>query len=114
MADLKLTKHNRGCLPASRHHRRQPAGLTAQAQFAALTGVAPIPASSGKTSRQRLSRGGDRVANASIHRIVLVRMAKDQSTRDYVAKRTAEGKGKGEIVQCLKRYVNTIQPGSPV
>lgn len=82
-----------------------PERLTTEAQFAALVGVAPIPASSGKTSRHRLSRGGDRAANASIHRIVLVRMAKDQRTRDYVAKRTADGKGKLEIMRCLKRYV---------
>jgi len=70
-----------------------------------LAGVAPIPASSGKTTRHRLSRGGDRAANSAIHRIVLVRMAKDQRTQDYVVKRTSEGKGKKEIMRCLKRYV---------
>ena len=82
-----------------------PERLTTEAKFAALAGVAPIPASSGKTSRHRLSRGGDRAANASIHRIVLVRMAKDQRTRAYVVKRTTEGKNKLEIMRCLKRYV---------
>lgn len=82
-----------------------PERLTTEAQFAALTGTAPIPASSGKTTRHRLSRGGDRAANAAIHRIVLVRMSKDQRTRDYVAKRTADGKSKKEIMRCLKRYV---------
>ncbi|WP_349361780.1 transposase [Paenarthrobacter sp. PH39-S1] len=70
-----------------------------------MTGTAPIPASSGKTTRHRLSRGGDRAANSAIYRIVLVRMSKDQRTRDYVAKRTAEGKSKMEIMRCLKRYV---------
>ncbi|MDJ0358439.1 IS110 family transposase [Paenarthrobacter sp. PH39-S1] len=82
-----------------------PERLTTEAQFAALTGTAPIPASSGKTTRHRLSRGGDRAANSAIYRIVLVRMSKDQRTRDYVAKRTAEGKSKMEIMRCLKRYV---------
>ncbi|WP_427017056.1 IS110 family transposase (plasmid) [Pseudarthrobacter sp. P1] len=82
-----------------------PERLTSEAQFAALTGTAPIPASSGKTTRHRLSRGGDRAANSAIHRIVLVRMSKDQRTRDYVAKRTADGKAKLEIMRCLKRYV---------
>ncbi|WP_035780181.1 IS110 family transposase [Arthrobacter sp. H14] len=82
-----------------------PERLASEAQFAALTGTAPIPASSGKTTRHRLSRGGDRSANAAIHRIVLVRMSKDQRTRDYVDKRTGDGKGKLEIMRCLKRYV---------
>lgn len=76
-----------------------------EAQFAALTGVAPIPASSGKTSRHRLSRGGDRNANKALHHVVLVRMGSDARTKEYVAKRTLEGKGKREIMRCLKRYV---------
>jgi transposase len=76
-----------------------------EAQFAALTGVAPVPASSGKTSRRRLSRGGDRQANCALHHIVLVRMNIDQKTKDYVTKRTEEGKSKREIMRCLKRYV---------
>lgn len=82
-----------------------PERLTSEARFAALTGTAPIPASSGKTTRHRLSRGGDRAADAAIYRIVLVRMAQDQRTRDYVDKRTSQGKGKMEIMRCLKRYV---------
>jgi transposase len=76
-----------------------------EAQFAALTGVAPVPASSGKTSRHRLSRGGDRQANCALHHIVLVRMNIDAKTKDYVTKRTEEGKSKREIMRCLKRYV---------
>lgn len=76
-----------------------------EAQFAALAGVAPIPASSGKTSRHRLSRGGDRDANKALHHVVLVRMGSDSRTKEYVAKRTLEGKGKREIMRCLKRYV---------
>ncbi len=82
-----------------------PARIGSDAQFAALTGVAPIPASSGKTTRHRLSRGGDRAANAAIHRIVLVRMGSDQRTRDYVSRRRAEGLNTKEIMRCLKRFV---------
>ena len=55
--------------------------------------------------RHRLNRGGDRQANAALWRIVFVRLGCDQRTRDYVAKRTAEGKSKAEIMRCLKRYV---------
>jgi transposase len=79
--------------------------VRSEAQFAALAGVAPIPASSGKTSRHRLSRGGDRNANKALHHVVLVRMGSDARTKEYVAKRTLEGKGKREIMRCLKRYV---------
>ena len=82
-----------------------PERMTGEAAFAALAGVAPVPASSGKTSRHRLSRGGDRQANAALYRIVLVRMSKDPRTRDYVAKRTKDGLSKKEIIRCLKRYV---------
>jgi transposase len=76
-----------------------------EAQFAALAGVAPVPASSGKTTRHRLSRGGDRDANSALHHVVLARMVSDQRTKEYVARRTREGKGKREIMRCLKRYV---------
>jgi transposase len=82
-----------------------PDRIENEAQFAALVGVAPIPASSGKTTRHRLSRGGDRNANHALYQVVLVRMASCQRTKGYVAKRTAEGKSKREIMRCLKRYV---------
>jgi transposase len=78
-----------------------PERLANEVQFAAFVGVAPIPASSGKTTRHRLSRGGDRNANHALHQVVLVRMASCQRTKDYVAKRTAEGKSKREIMRCL-------------
>jgi len=79
--------------------------LTTESAFAALCGSNPIPASSGKTNRHRLNRGGDRQANAALWRIVFVRLGCDERTRAYVAKRTAEGKSKAEIMRCLKRYV---------
>ena len=82
-----------------------PDRVTTEAKFAALVGVAPIPASSGKTTRHRLSRAGDRQANKAIHRVVLVRMRYDNRTRAYVARRRQEGKGTKEIMRCLKRYV---------
>ena len=77
------------------------ARLRSENQFAALTGTCPRPASSGKTERNRLNRGGDRKANSALHHIVLVRMRYHQPTKDYVARRTAEGLGKKEIMRCL-------------
>jgi transposase len=79
--------------------------VLSEAAFARLCGVCPIPASSGKTVRHRLNRGGHRRANAALHRIVVVRMKYHQPTRDYVARRITEGKTKPEIMRCLKRFV---------
>ncbi len=70
-----------------------------------LCGAAPIPASSGRTTRHRLNRGGDRAANSALHCIALVRLATDADTRAYAAKRTAEGKSKKDILRCLKRAI---------
>lgn len=81
------------------------ARITSEAAFAKLCGVNPIPASSGKTSRHRLNRGGHRHANAALYRIVIVRMRLDERTKAYVARRTAEGKTKLEIIRCLKRHL---------
>ncbi len=82
-----------------------PDRLHGEAAFAALCGASPIPASSGKTTRHRLNRGGDRQANAALHRIVLVRMSYEQRTRDYVAKKRTEGRSTSEIIRCLKRAI---------
>jgi transposase len=82
-----------------------PDRLTSEAAFAALCGVNPIDASSGKTSRHRLNRGGDRRANSALYTIVLTRLGRDQRTRDYAQRRTTEGKSKKDIIRCLKRYV---------
>ena len=79
--------------------------VPSEAAFAKLSGVAPQPASSGMTTRHRLSRGGNRQANAALHHVVVVRMHHDSRTRDYVLKRTKEGLTKKEIMRCLKRYV---------
>jgi transposase len=82
-----------------------PQRLRSEPAFAMLCGVAPLPASSGKTQRHRLNRGGDRDANSALHLIVVTRLRVDQATKDYVARRTAEGHAKLEIIRCLKRYV---------
>jgi transposase len=79
--------------------------ITSEAAFAMLCGVAPIPASSGKTTRHRLNRGGDRQANAALYRVVLCRLRWDPRTRDYMQRRTTEGLSKKEIIRCLKRYI---------
>ena len=82
-----------------------PRRLCSNASFAALLGASPIPASSGKTNRHRLNRGGDRHGNSTLWRIVMVRMASQPATRAYVERRTKEGPSKPEIIRCLTRYV---------
>ncbi len=82
-----------------------PERLRSEAAFAMLCGAAPLPASSGRTDRHRLNRGGDRQANAALYRIVLTRLRHDPRTRAYVERRTAEGLTKKDIMRCLKRYV---------
>jgi transposase len=82
-----------------------PDRLGNERSFARLCATAPLEASSGRTTRHRLNRGGDRQANNALWRIVVVRMRHDQRTKAYVARRTAEGLSKKEIMRCLKRYV---------
>jgi transposase len=82
-----------------------PYRLRNEASFAALCGVAPVPASSGKITRHRLSRGGDRAANNALYRIALVRMSVDPKTRDYVQRQLAQGRTKKEILRLLKRAI---------
>lgn len=79
--------------------------LRSEASFAALCGVSPVPASSGKTTRHRLSRGGDRAANSALHIIAIGRLRTDPRTQTYVAKRITEGHSKLEAIRCLKRYI---------
>lgn len=95
-----------------------PDRLRSEAAFSMLCG-APVEASSGKTVRHRLNRGGDRQANAALYRIVIVRMRYHAPTRAYVERRTTQGLSKPEIIRCLKRYVareiygilhNTVTP----
>ena len=83
-----------------------PDRIRSEAAFAKLCGACPIPASSGMTTgRHRLNRGGHRQANAALYRAVIVRMRYHQPTVDYVARRTADGRSKREIIRCLKRFL---------
>jgi transposase len=82
-----------------------PQRMRSEAAFAALCGTSPVDASSGKVVRRRLNQGGNREANSALWRIVLVRLSVDQPTKDYMARRTIEGRSKREIMRCLKRYV---------
>jgi len=82
-----------------------PERLKSEASLAALCGVSPLQASSGKTVRHRLNRGGDRSANNALWTIALVRMRSDPRTRAYVDRRTKEGMTKKEIHRCIKRYL---------
>ena len=82
-----------------------PERLRSEAAWAHLCGAAPIEASSGKVTRWRLDRGGDRQANAALYVIVITRMSADKRTRAYVERRLAEGKTKPDIIRILKRYV---------
>ena len=82
-----------------------PERVRSEAAFAKLCGACPIPASTGVTNRHRLFRGGHRQANAALYRIVIVRMRWHQPTLDYVARRTAQGLSKKDIIRCLKRFV---------
>ncbi|MET7930147.1 IS110 family transposase [Streptomyces sp. NPDC005349] len=82
-----------------------PERLCTEAAFAALRGAAPVPASSGRTDRHRLCRGGDRQANRALHMIAVVRMRYCPRTRAYVARRTQQGLTKKDIIRCLKRFI---------
>jgi transposase len=82
-----------------------PERLRSEAALAALCGVSPLQASSGKTVRHRLNRGGDRSANNALWTIAMVRMRSEPRTQAYVARRTTEGMSRKEIHRCLKRYI---------
>jgi transposase len=82
-----------------------PTRIHSEAAFAKLCGVCPIPASSGKTHRFRLNRGGNRQANAALYRVAIIRMRSHEPTLAYVKKRTKDGKSKSEIIRSLKRYI---------
>ena len=82
-----------------------PERLKSEASFAALCGVNPIPASSGKVNRHRLNRGGDRAANSALHIIAIGRLRTDARTKEYVKKRLTQGHTKLEALRCVKRYI---------
>ncbi len=80
-------------------------GLKNEASFAALCGVSPVDASSGRQHRHRLNRGGNRDANRALWVIAFVRARCDPRTKEYVQRRRAEGLSKPEILRCIKRYI---------
>lgn len=82
-----------------------PERIRSEAAFAKLCGVCPVPASSGKTTRHRLNRGGNRRANAALYRVAITRMRSHPPTLAYIKRRTAEGKSPRKIRRCLKRYI---------
>jgi transposase len=82
-----------------------PERLDSEASFAALCGVSPVERSSGRRQFRRLNRGGDRQANAALHRIVFTRLRVDPRTQDYYERRIKEGKTRREVVRCLKRHI---------
>lgn len=82
-----------------------PDRMTNEGSFAALCGTSPVEASSGKTSRRRLNRGGNRQANSALYMIVITRLRWCPRTRAYMQRRIAEGLSKREIIRCLKRYI---------
>jgi transposase len=82
-----------------------PERLQSEASFAALCGVSPVPASSGKTIRHRLNRGGDRAANSALHIVAIGRLRTDPATKAYVQKRIAGGHSKLDAIRSLKRYI---------
>ena len=85
-----------------------PARLRSDAAFSMLCGASPIQASSGKTVRHRLNRGGDRQANTALYRIVVVRLRWHEPTRNYMARRTTQGLSKKEIIRCLIGRVSVL------
>ncbi|WP_248843168.1 transposase, partial [Escherichia coli] len=93
-------------LQDSRGGSDNPQRLRSESGFAALCGVSPVPVSSGKTNRYRLNRGGDRAANSALHIIAIGRLRTDDKTKEYVARRVAEGHTKMEAIRCLKRYIS--------
>ncbi|MFD5922794.1 transposase [Kitasatospora sp. NPDC058201] len=82
-----------------------PDRLASEASFAHLRAAVPVPASSGRTDRHRLNRGGDRQANRALHTIVPVRMRHNPRTRDFVARRTLDRLKTKDIFKCLKRFI---------
>lgn len=79
--------------------------IRSEAAFASLGGAAPIPASSGATTRYRLNRAGDRQLNRALHTVALSRLRIHEPTKGYAARRTQEGKTSREIKRCLKRAI---------
>ena len=82
-----------------------PERLRSEAAWAHLCGVSPLQASSGKVTRYRLNRGGNRQANRALWHIVITRLASDPETQAYMERRVKDGRSKSEAIRMLKRFV---------
>ena len=82
-----------------------PERIRSEAAFAAICGASPLQASSGNSRHHRLNRGGNRQANATLHRIAVVRLRWHEQTRAYAERRKAEGLSNKDILRCLKRFI---------
>jgi transposase len=100
-----LFVERRGCRHDRGGDRVDAQRLGSEAAFARLCGVAPIPASSGKTTRHRLNRDGNRDANQALYMLAVGRLRWDPRTRAYMARPTREGKSTAEVIRCLKRHL---------
>ena len=81
------------------------ARFATDAKLARIAGAAPIPASSGRTQRHRLDRGGNRQINCALHRLAVTKRRVDPETAAYLARKQAEGKSRREALRCLKRHL---------
>ena len=104
--DTLLDEPGIGPISAAKLFACDPARFKHEAAFARCNGTAPIPASSGKTVRHRLNRGGDRQANNAIHTIAIIRAKHQPETRAYLERRIREGKTKREALRALKRHIS--------
>lgn len=77
-----------------------------KAAYALWSGTAPIPASSGGSARYRLNRGGNRQANAALHRIAVTQTRCHQPAQDYLSDRIAKGNSKTEALRALRRHLS--------
>jgi transposase len=104
--DTLLDEPGIGPISAAKLLAFDPSRFKNDAAFARCNGTAPIPASSGKTIRYRLNRGGDRQANNAIHTIAIIRAKHQPETRAYLDRRIREGKTKREALRSLKRHIS--------
>jgi len=100
---LGVGTHNTASLPVAAGENIER--FRSEASFAHLCGVAPLPASSGRTLRHRLNHGGKQQANRALHMIAIVRLRYCPRTRVYRDRRIQEGETKTEVIRCLKRYL---------
>jgi transposase len=100
-----LAEQGCGVLTAAIWPHRRHAPIGSDASLARLSGTAPIPRSSGQRTQHRLNRGGDRQLNHAVHIIAITRAQQDSATKQYLARKQAEGKTTNGALRCLKRHL---------